>query len=254
MDAATESDKNNITRPFLAPALLWVGDAEILKEETKKFLQKRWCAANGCGRCSLCHAIDAEQHYNVRWFCPDGWYKREDLADLFTTIILSLEQGQEYFFIIQKADCLPAACFNSLLKSIEEPPPGYHFIFCAQRTNDVAATIRSRCIVHQFSQSMPSLLANPLASLFIAMRRTTPHEFLQILDQADPNEQITIELLDALAGHWLSQYKKATAENNHTLAKQSESMIVLLKEALEEPPMSGSSSLFWKQFFMAVYG
>jgi len=255
MDAAAESSTNSITQqPFLTPAHLWIGDSETLVVEAKKFLQKRWCPHGGCGNCTLCHSIESEQHYNVRWFVPDGWYKREDLTDLFSTIALSLEQGQEYFFIIQKADCLPAACFNSLLKSIEEPPPGYHFIFFAQRANDVAATIRSRCIVRQCAESIPQLLTHPLASLFVGVRRIPPYEFLQILDQSDLNEQITIELLDELLGHWLAQCKQAIAEKNHALAKQSELMISLIKAALEEPPMSGSSSLFWKQFFMSVYG
>ncbi len=65
---------------------------------------------------------------------------------------------------------------------------------------------------------------------------------------------VTIELLDALLGHWLSQSKKAIGERNRALAKQAELMIALIKAALEEPPMSGSSSLFWKQFFMTIYG
>ena len=254
MDAATESSTNITQRPFIAPAHLWIGDSETLLAEAKKFLRQRWCAANGCGKCALCCSIESEQQYNIRWFSPDGYYKRDDLADLFSTIALSLEQGQEYFFIIQKADCLPAACFNSLLKSIEEPPQGYHFIFLAQRANDVAATIRSRCIVRQFSESVPDLLTHPLASSFIGTRHITPYEFMQILDAADLDEQMTIELLDALLGHWLSQCKKAIAEKDNALSKQSELMIALIKVALEEPPMSGSSSLFWKQFFMAVYG
>ncbi len=255
MDAAAESIAKIITqRPFLAPAQLWIGDADTLIEKAKKFLQQRWCTANGCGKCSLCNSIESEQHYSIRWFAPDGWYKREDIADLFSTIALGLEQGQEYFFIIQKADCLPAACFNSLLKSIEEPPEGYHFIFFAQRANDVAATIRSRCIIRQFVESIPTLLTHPLASLFVGMRHITPYEFMQVLDAADLDEQITIELLDALLGHWLSQSKKAIGEKNNTLSKQAELMIALIKAALEEPPMSGSSSLFWKQFFMTIYG
>jgi len=90
--------------------------------------------------------------------------------------------------------------------------------------------------------------------LFAGVRRIPPYEFLQILDAADLDEQITIELLDELLGHWLAQCKQAISEKNNALAKQSELMISLIKGALEEPPMSGSSSLFWKQFFMAVYG
>ena len=45
------------------------------------------------------------------------------------------------------ADFLTEACSNSLLKSVEEPPTGYHFIFLAERLSQILPTIQSRCMI-----------------------------------------------------------------------------------------------------------
>lgn len=253
MDTSKQSVETS-TISMMPPAQLWVGTPEQLLVAVRKLLKQHLCPNRGCGSCLTCRNLDAQQHHNVHWFMPDGWYKREDLEDLFTTISLSLEDDQRYFFIIQKADCLSPACFNSLLKSIEEPPRGYFFIFLAERLYDVANTIRSRCHIQQFSESSsPTSLENPIVALFLTSSKPLPFALLQALEEAQPDEQLTIELVDRLLAHWLEQYRiLATASDTQSLHR-AEKVIALLKDALEEPPMPGSSPLFWKQLFLQIY-
>ena len=49
-------------------------------------------------------------------------------------------ENQHYFFVIQKADLLTLACSNRLLKPIEEPPAGYHFIFLSESLDQIIPT------------------------------------------------------------------------------------------------------------------
>ena len=248
MDTATQNLIDQLTSTAtLPPALLWIGPDEFLANQAKQFLQKRWCPHHGCTKCITCQSIDAINHHHLRWFNPQKRYTRDLLDDLFSTISFSLEEGEEYFFVIQKADYLTPACFNSLLKSMEEPPAGYHFLLLAQHLHMVAATIRSRCIIHQWHTSQSLLEQYPIISYFLTQKKHSPADFVVTLEQSSLDEQKTVELLDELLGYWLAQYAQP---ENKIRAKQ---MISLIKHALEEPPMPGGSTMFWKQFFIQVY-
>ena len=58
--------------------------------------------------------------------------------------------------------------------------------------------------------------------------------------------------LDALVHYWTLQYKKASLDHNTATLEKTELVIALLHHALEEPPMAGSSKLFWKNLFMQI--
>src|SRR5690606_7251508 len=52
--------------------------------------------------------------------------------------------------IIDPADDLEKGAANALLKSLEEPPVGTHFLLVAHRPGRLLATIRSRCRLLRF--------------------------------------------------------------------------------------------------------
>ena len=140
-----------------------------------------------------------------------------------------------------------------MLKSIEEPPRGYHFLLLAERIDAVAPTIRSRCTITHFAHTHADITRHPLAKFFIDYRYEDPSAFMQALDMADPDEHETAELIDALLHFWTLQYKKASLETSLTmLHRKTESFIAQLHHALEEPPMAGSSKLFWKNLFIQI--
>lgn len=51
----------------------------------------------------------------------------------------------EKVIVIDEAHMLSKAAWNCALKSVEEPPPGVHWVFCTSEGTKVPATIRSRC-------------------------------------------------------------------------------------------------------------
>jgi hypothetical protein len=184
------------------------------------------------------------------WIEPDGNYTRDALDKIFETIQFALDENQEMIFVINHADYLTAACYNSLLKSIEEPPRGYQFIFLAERLDAVACTIRSRCAITQFAHISVDITHHKLAKFFINYQYENPTEFILALDSTAPDENQTRELIDDLLQYWIIQYKNAIQNCDKTIIKSANNSITLLKQALEEPPMAGSSKLFWKNLFV----
>ena len=168
------------------PAQLWIGSCQELITHAHSYIEQRWCPHGGCKRCTTCTLIEQHQYHSALWVEPQGNYTRDTLEVIFNTLQFALDENREMIIIIQRADYLTAACYNSLLKSIEEPPRGYHFLLLAQRIDAVAPTIRSRCTITHFADTDADITGHQLAKFFIDTRYENPSAFMQALDLADP--------------------------------------------------------------------
>ncbi|MCX5922666.1 MAG: hypothetical protein NTX86_05070 [Candidatus Dependentiae bacterium] len=233
------------------PAQLWIGSHDFLVEHTELYLQKFFCAQQGCQYCTACTQIRDRQHHAVRWVKPEKNYTLDELSIIFNTIAYALNPDEHFFFVLQKADFLTLTCANSLLKSLEEPPAGYHFILLAERQEPILPTIRSRCIVHSFNTSAFNR-TSALFDFFTTTKAHNPSIFLAALEQSKITERDSIELLDALFAHWLAICRSAVIENEQMVVKESYNVITKIQQAITMPPMPGSSKIFWKNLFLQI--
>jgi hypothetical protein len=233
------------------PAFLIIGNEQALLERAIILLQNFFCGNQGCSICIVCRKIQEQQHESILWLCPEKQYAIDDLKIIFSTISFALEPDQHFFFVLQKADLLTSTCANALLKSLEEPPPGYHFIMLAERAELVLSTIKSRCLINHLNSQDVAPFA-PLASFFTSTTFHDPIAFSKELDACNPSEWESLTLVDQLLVHWSTQYKKSIIDHDAQKRKQAERMIGHLKKALMQPPMPGSGKLFWKNLFLHV--
>ncbi|TET06193.1 DNA polymerase III subunit delta' [Candidatus Dependentiae bacterium] len=242
---------NSINKP-IPPAQLWIGSHTHLCTKATHFLQKLFCQHGACQTCTTCRLIREHQYHGTIWLYPQKRYTLDQIAVIFDTIAFSLTPDQQLFFIIQKADFLTPACSNSLLKSVEEPPSGYHFIFLAEHKDLILPTIRSRCTIHTFQTESTEHEKEQLLNFFTNRSPNNPIEFSKVLEKIRPNEQESIELIDKLFIHWMHQEKKAIAEHNSKKVKTVTRVSRIISKALLKPPMPGSSMMFWKNLFLQL--
>lgn len=187
------------------------------------------------------------------WLSAENSYTLEDIAIIHTTQALTLEPGTHLFFIIQKADYLTPACTNSLLKLVEEPPSGYHFIFLTERPEKLLPTIRSRCTKRVIQNTATQTLTpHPLMHFFTNTLAVSPLAFIKELDASAPNERTTLELLDEILQFWLTEYKNAYIKDNKSYSAYAQRVVNLIITAMEKPPMPGSSKIFWKNLILCM--
>lgn len=235
------------TNPLLiASAQLWVGEHDAVVEHVTRHLQLLWCHHNGCATCTMCMQVRDHQHHAIMWLEPEKMYTKDQFDDLFHTMSFALEANMHYFFIIQKADALLHATANRLLKSLEEPPTGYHFILISERPDQIIATIKSRCVVHEL-RTASKMKDHPLFSHFSSKKLNDPVEFLKVLDQSKITEQETIDLLDSLLKYWTNRYKNEIESPERALT-----VLKILKQGFEKPPMPGSSKIFWQNIYLQL--
>jgi hypothetical protein len=156
---------------------------------------------------------------------------------------------------------LSPAAANSLLKIVEEPPPGFQFIFLATRRDIIVPTIVSRCLVHvlggdeQLEQDRVSFCKFFTESHEIP--KNTPGISLPALfdvtyeklalASSDP-----LPLLDTIFTYWTKMYTKAMMSNDHQLGNQAQLRIQEIRYAYQHLPMPGSAKLFWRTLFLKI--
>jgi DNA polymerase III gamma/tau subunit len=234
----------NYTPATLPPAQLFIGNHDQTMTAVESLLQKMLCTHNACGTCMSCMRIREHQHHAIMWLHPEKNYTIEQFDDLFSTLSLQLQPNELFFFVIQKADFLTTSCANKLLKSMEEPPRGYHFILLAERQEQIIPTIISRCILHTLHTSITPDISHPLFEVF-TKKITTGSNFSRIIDNANLNERESIELLDQIIHYWFNEYEKQSTPCITTI-------ICKLQKISLQPPMPGSSITFWRNAYLQL--
>lgn len=235
----------------IPPAQLWIGNQDELAIQTERYLQHFFCPHKGCGNCTTCMQIRQQQHHGCIWINPERGYTVESLTVIFETLSFSLQPDQHIFFILHKTDYLSITCANSLLKSLEEPTTGYHFILLASRQDALLPTIKSRCIIKTFNTQSLSSHHENLYAILTTHPTYDPATFLKAVDTSKINEHESIELLDTLLAYWIKIYAQSIEKENRQDYRRASERINILKASLAQPPMPGSSKLFWRNIFMA---
>jgi DNA polymerase-3 subunit delta' len=102
-------------------------------------------AVDSCDECATCRRIDEGTYGDVTTIQPDGQFiKIAQTRALAEEVYYRPREGRQKFFIIDEADRLRDEAANSLLKTLEEPPPTSTLILLTSRPNSLLQTIRSR--------------------------------------------------------------------------------------------------------------
>ncbi len=245
---------NKIT---LIPAQIWEGNKGTLQEETQFFLKRQFCksqlspSSESCS-CIECRKIEDLQHPNILWFSPPKNYSVDDIEQILKKTSLTLDENQNFFFILENAQYLTLSTANRLLKLLEEPPTGYNFILLTNNIQAILPTISSRCLIKQF-QTKKELESHPLLSFFHDQNKLLdPVTFTQELKTYGLSENESVEMLNDLLQHFsnlLLKLYQSSSLDEKTL-EHYEKIISFLKNLLLLPPQPGSTNLFWKNLYL----
>lgn len=236
---------------MIHPAYLYIGPHKELIEQTISFIKKHICKNAGCLTCIDCTKIDKRQHHALLWITPENSYTLATIEGVMHTIVYALQPDEHFFIVFEHAELFNIACANSLLKSLEEPPRGYHFMLLAERTEGILATIRSRCIVETFSSNAEQE-KHPLLDYFTPVTMTKAAEFIKELDRARMPEREVQPFLDALTDYWYTKLCAAYEKNDENEAKKMQKILAILENARTFPVMPGSSKIFLKNLYLCL--
>jgi len=225
--------------PRAFPVELFIGSQASTLTAALQRVQGHFCLHGGCNACRVCQQITERRFYSCRWLVPaKQQYTRVDVEGIMQQLTLALDAEQHYFFVIESAELLTAAVANSLLKSLEEPPTGYHFILLTDRPALLLPTVRSRCVERDCGGEATARY-EPLLALLRQPRLAQAVQFSEQLTAADITEQETLFVLDELVRSW------------PRVPAVGPGLEVVLA-AYQELPMPGSAKLFWRSLFLKL--
>ena len=141
-------------------AFLFTGTRGVGKTTTARILSmalncEKGPTADPCGVCSSCREIKGGVGLDVMEIDGASNNSVEDIRNLREQIAYTPAGGKHRIVIIDEVHMLSKSAFNALLKSLEEPPPNFIFIFATTEINKVPETILSRVQQYVFKRISP---------------------------------------------------------------------------------------------------
>jgi DNA polymerase-3 subunit delta' len=144
----------------LHPTILITGlDGVGKRSMVLHLIQKLFCDQpkpnlEACGTCKSCKRALANQWLDLMWLEPDtgeddsriGIHKIDAFRELKTKLGMGPAEEPFKIVVITNADRMTPQAANSILKTLEEPPPNWVFILTATDASRLLPTILSRCI------------------------------------------------------------------------------------------------------------
>jgi len=168
--------------PSPPQALLLVGMAGVGKRTLARALAAAWMCPRRtpeeghCGVCPVCQKWSASgEHPDLRTLRPDtDQIKISAVRDAHQWATFAPTIAPVRFILLEEAHLLNSAAANALLKTLEEPPPNYHFLLTAPTSDLLLPTIVSRCRVIRLGT-----LAQEQITAYLQAHYTLPDATLQ---------------------------------------------------------------------------
>ncbi|MBU2540636.1 MAG: DNA polymerase III subunit delta' [Candidatus Omnitrophica bacterium] len=154
---------------FLGPE--GIGKRRLAGEFAKFLLCEAPTEFGACGKCRSCLQVTSDNHPDLHIISRGelGWIKIGDIRALQSQIHLSPFSGKHKIFIIDNAHMLTQDAANSLLKFMEEPPPGAISVLITSQIDSIPETLVSRCQRLYFSSLSSQEIEETLSE-------TLPHD------------------------------------------------------------------------------
>lgn len=142
------------TQGRLPHALLLTGPEGIGLEQfayslaARLLCKEQQLMQTACGTCKACILFQAGTHpdmYNIQPEAKGKQIKVDAIRELIEHIYKKSQYGQYKLAIINPAEAMNRSAANSLLKTLEEPPPLTLLVLLSSQTALLPITIRSRC-------------------------------------------------------------------------------------------------------------
>ena len=153
-DSVVEALRRALNDNRLPHALLFHGPAGVGKATCAGILaQSLNCAASNyrdaCGTCVSCRKMVRGLHPDIIWMTPEGKGGQIKVERIRKEIIDKVGfrpyEGRRRVVMIDDAHRLNASSQNSLLKTLEEPPPSSVLVLITPAPESLLPTVRSRC-------------------------------------------------------------------------------------------------------------
>ena len=257
---------NALTRNRLHHAYLLTGTRGVGKTTIARILAKSLnCITNGitatpCGTCAACMDIDAGRFVDLLELDAASNTGIDNMREMLDNARYVPTVGRFKVYLIDEVHMLSKAAFNSMLKTLEEPPEHVKFVLATTDPQKIPVTVLSRCLQFNLKQLPPALIADrhdgrsstaesiafdaPALALIARAAHGSMRDALSLLDQAiaygggDVREGVVRTMLGAVDTEYVYRIVDAlVADDGPALLAEVDAMAarsIAFASALEE--------------------
>jgi DNA polymerase-3 subunit gamma/tau len=158
-------EQKRLHHAYLFTGTRGVGKTTLSRILAKSFNCETGITAQPCGVCDACAAIDAGRF--VDYIEMDAASNRgvDEMAQLLEQAVYAPSNARFKVYMIDEVHMLTNHAFNSMLKTLEEPPEHVKFILATTDPQKIPVTVLSRCLQFNLKQMPPGHIVGHLENI-----------------------------------------------------------------------------------------
>src|SRR5689334_23544964 len=161
---------NALERGRLHHAYLLTGTRGVGKTTIARILAKSLNCVTGvtatpCSVCAACADIDSGRFVDLLELDAASNTGIDNMREILDNARYAPTVGRYKVYLIDEVHMLSKAAFNSMLKTLEEPPEHVKFVLATTDPQKIPVTVLSRCLQFNLKQLPPAVIASRLGPI-----------------------------------------------------------------------------------------
>jgi DNA polymerase-3 subunit gamma/tau len=190
-------DQQRLHHAYLLTGTRGVGKTTVARILAKSLNCETGITSTPCGTCATCREIDSGRFIDLLELDAASNTGIDNMREVLDNAQYAPTAGRFKVYLIDEVHMLSKAAFNSMLKTLEEPPEHVKFILATTDPQKIPVTVLSRCLQFNLKQMPPAAIVGHLRDVLQRESLTFELPALQLLARsAQGSMRDALSLLD----------------------------------------------------------